>query len=82
MFPTRILFGLAAALGVAQAARTVTLTYKGGAANLVTFDGNPDTNAIKIDIEPNGDLEYHQSFKFKVKPDGKRGWANASLFIA
>lgn len=68
MLSPRILFGLAAILGLAQAtARTVELRYKGDAKNLITFDGKPEANVISIPIEENGDLKEHQTFRFKLK---------------
>ncbi|KAI9636366.1 uncharacterized protein MKK02DRAFT_33576 [Dioszegia hungarica] len=78
MFSPRVLFGLAAILGMTvthAAARTVEIRYNGEAKNLVVFNGQPDNNVISIPIEPSGDLIGSEAFKFKVKAaegEGKR----------
>lgn len=88
MFSPRVLFGLAAILGMTvthAAARTVEIRYNGEAKNLVVFNGQPDNNVISIPIEPSGDLIGSEAFKFKVKAaegEGKRKETRVGLDLS
>lgn len=87
MFSTRILFALAAILGLTirdAAARSVEIRYDGAAENLVTFNHEPDKKVISIPIEPSGNLIGNQAYRFMVKAaegEGKRKTTTVSLLL-